>query len=840
VTVDLNAEKGKKSTEKNTFNVSVRFTKLVNFTALGHWLHNQTNFTNECIEALSFLDHLMREWPSQRYTVVRKSFFSRGEKRYELSTIRAGMPSGVEAMKGVFSSIRAVHTASGPSLSINVDVANCTFYCDGPLTEIARRFLGVATIADMSAEYIKAAKPYQNNRESDQKWRNSRMYQVFKRLRKVKISYVHHKPKDGQKPEEYMIETILQKDPTEHKFSQEQKDPQGNVISKKEVTVAAYFKQKYGWTAQHVLPLVKTTKGDIIPMAVCMILPNQRYPFKLDEMQTSDMIKFAVTHPGVRWQSIEAGLGMLNWSGDAYLKNYGLQISSKPAEVKGRLLSPPTVQFRPVKDWDPKIKAAVAASKEPRSRGPQDNVPGNRAQSGRWDLMGMQFILPNKTPLKSWGVMVINDGRAPCINQHTANTFFQLFATAYRNHGGNIVNTTPHIMVGNTKDGGEMISYLWNAVGQKTGWPQLLVFVVPTKNADLYKRIKKSCDCRYGVPSQVLNAKQVEKMSGQYISNVLMKVNAKLGGATSKAVGSILPKLNPKLGKMEQLTAIIGADVSHAAPGSDAGSMAAITLSMDQLFTRYNARCNTNGHRVEMITTKNIDEGLKPMLEQWMAGHGGRLPNRVLYLRDGVSEGQYGHVLDQEVRDMKGLCLQLNPKVKTNFTVVIAAKRHHIRFFPAQGDKNGNPKPGTMVEVGCTHPYEFDWYLCAHSAIKGTARPIHYHVLINEEEQFGTEELQQLIFEHSFQYCRSTTPVSQHPAVYYAHLASNRATAHLNQAAVSSGKKEQQKDAGKGSQAGGSQVSGKGKDSSSKEPTEIPPLLPLNEKLGLQNVMWYV
>lgn len=96
----------------------------------------------------------------------------------------------------------------------------------------------------------------------------------------------------------------------------------------------------------------------------------------------------------------------------------------------------------------------------------------------------------------------------------------------------------------------------------------------------------------------------------------------------------------------------------------------------------------------------------------------------------GVSEGQYAAVLEEEVRDMKECFRKIGCKVIPKFTVVIAGKRHHIRFFPenGKGDRNGNPIPGTLVESGCTHPFEFDFYLCAHSAIKGTARPIHYQV----------------------------------------------------------------------------------------------------------------
>lgn len=90
--------------------------------------------------------------------------------------------------------------------------------------------------------------------------------------------------------------------------------------------------------------------------------------------------------------------------------------------------------------------------------------------------------------------------------------------------------------------------------------------------------------------------------------------------------------------------------------------------------------------------------------------------------------------------------------------------------------------------------------LCSHSAIQGTARPVHYHVLL-DEAGLTENQLYTLIYEQCYQYIRSTTPVSLRmsspslfrvpnhangganqlltdPAVYYAHLASNRARAH--------------------------------------------------------------
>lgn len=111
-----------------------------------------------------------------------------------------------------------------------------------------------------------------------------------------------------------------------------------------------------------------------------------------------------------------------------------------------------------------------------------------------------------------------------------------------------------------------------------------------------------------------------------------------------------------------------------------------------------------------------------------------------------------------------------------------------IRLFPQRGDKNGNSLPGTVLEKEVTSPRMFDFFLNSHVAIQGTARPAHYHVL-RDEMGIPLPDLQRMLYEQVYSYARSTTPVSIHPAIYYAHLAGARARCHEN-AATSDGKSD--------------------------------------------------
>lgn len=128
-----------------------------------------------------------------------------------------------------------------------------------------------------------------------------------------------------------------------------------------------------------------------------------------------------------------------------------------------------------------------------------------------------------------------------------------------------------------------------------------------------------------------------------------MKVNAKLGGTTCRVADAKPPKPF-----FPRPTMVIGADVSHASPGSVQASMAALTMSMDTFACRYAAAVQTNGSRVEMITKENIKSMMVPLFRQWVQRVGkGQGPAHIYYFRDGVSEGQFEHVLNQEVAQMK-------------------------------------------------------------------------------------------------------------------------------------------------------------------------------------------
>ncbi|KAI5301757.1 hypothetical protein KEM56_001385 [Ascosphaera pollenicola] len=643
---------------------------------------------------------------------------------------------GAVAFKGIYQAIKVVHPGR---LCLNIDTSNTCFWAQWSLHALAKEYFGINNYPQLTAEL----RPVTTDRSRKASARFNMMNVRLTKLR-VKADY-----KGCPCPDKvWTVKRYLNASAKEWEF--DFKDKATGTTRK--ITIANYFREKYNYHLQYPdLPLVEMTKkGVVYPMEVCFLQGNQRYPYKLNELQTSAMIKFAVSPPSERKRAVEMSKASLAHDSDPILQTFEMKVSPQMMRTKARLLPNPDLLF-----------------------GKNERV--NPRNFGRWDLKGKKFYAVNNGyPLDSWGVGVFKGHRSP--NRQQVEAFVDAFTRAYGQHGG-IVQTKPVIMeLG--PDAGKSLYELFQATGNKFNKrPKLLLLMVNNREAQHYLRVKKNCDCRFGVASQVVQSAQVVKCNPQYISNVLTKVNAKLGGATTRAAGKISNGL-------QKMSMVIGADVSHSSPGSAAPSMAAMTMSYDVYGAKYLAGVQTNGQHVEMITEANVRGILSPLIREWMMNiGGGRVPERLYYIRDGVSEGQFEQVLNTEVPYIRTLLKDLNQGNPWNgkLTVVVASKRHHIRAFPDANDrcadKKGNPLPGMLIEKDITDPHGWDFYLYSHAAIQGTSRPTHYHVLLDEAKH-PPEQLENLIYDHCYQYVRSTTAVSLHPAVYYAHLASNRARAH--------------------------------------------------------------
>ena len=101
--VDLDADRGITPREghSNIHRVKIRRTSKINLQVLQSYLDGRYQFDTTVLEAINFLDHLLRETPSKNLINIKRSYFAREPGDRML------LNGGVEAMKGVYQSLRA-------------------------------------------------------------------------------------------------------------------------------------------------------------------------------------------------------------------------------------------------------------------------------------------------------------------------------------------------------------------------------------------------------------------------------------------------------------------------------------------------------------------------------------------------------------------------------------------------------------------------------------------------------------------------------------------------------------------------------------------------------------
>jgi hypothetical protein len=269
----------------------------------------------------------------------------------------------------------------------------------------------------------------------------------------------------------------------------------------------------------------------------------------------------------------------------------------------------------------------------------------------------------------------------------------------------------------------------------------------------------------------------------------MLKINTKLGGACHTLVSRLpsAPKTtfqDPPVSLswvFDKSCMLVGIDVSHAEPGSDRQSMAAVVGSMDGCASQYVAHLSAQSARVEMVSA--LEDAMISLFKSWKSRNKGKMPAHVVVFRDGVSDGQFNEVITNELPSIKGALAAMGNLNEVKLSIVICQKGHRTRFVYEEQQQNGpavhiNPCPGLVIDstsgnrsIASAAYNEF--YLNSHAAIQGTAKPCKYS-LIYDEIGFKLSELEILTYWSTYLYARCNKSVSYATPAYYAHWASKR------------------------------------------------------------------
>jgi len=628
------------------------------------------------------------------------------------------LDAGAEIWFGYHQSLRPAHGR----LLVNLDIAATCFHRPQPVIEL------VASVTKKSLDQIGDA-----NRPA-----------IRAELSGVKVVVTHR----GDCKRRFIIRDIAKENPVQLQF--DITDESGT----RRTNVAEYFQQRYQTRLQYPnLPLLvvgSKEKPTYLPMEVCNVLGGERITKKLAPAQTAAMIKKTAAKPNIRLQNVQNAVNERAYDRDPALKDFGIRVNPQLLQIDGRVLEPPTVSYNPGS----------------RNKAVKPNL-------GVWQPRDAQMYVSN--PINHWGCLVL-ETRA---RENEVMNFLSVLNGAGKEHGVAFQRPVviPHRPQGRSAPNyQEVIMRAIQQVQQTSqGQCQLLLIILPFGDPSAYGEIKRVCDTVLDVPSQCMQSKHLQKADPMYARNLLLKINARTGG-----VNSILSPSPSSDFLFSKPAIVIGADVSHAAPYSKLPSLAAVVASMDAYPFRYEVETRAQKGRQEII--QDLKSMAMNLLKRFYMSTRGKKPERILFYRDGVSEGQFEYVLKHELNALRTACNELEAGYSPKITFVIVQKRHHARFFVSgassrDADRSGNVPAGTVVDTGVVHPRQFDFYLVAHGGIQGTSRPTHYHCIF-DENNFTPDLLQDLTNRQCYMFARCTRSVSLVPAAYYAHLAAFRARYH--------------------------------------------------------------
>ena len=483
-------------------------------------------------------------------------------------------------------------------------------------------------------------------------------------------------------------------------------------------------------------------------------------------------------NPGDRLKYIRTSVREMYGENDV-LNQFGVHLNLDAMAVKGVILEAPKLRY---------------AHPTPAGRPPQTVT--KTVENGRWNLTGMAFTETKE--IKNWGVFNLSRSTKGQIRQLMKEM------TKMANDELNMrMRGEPVLYEDNEYSIEEFLQMkkeqLLRMKGEKKLLDILFVFI-DQPDADLHKLVKMCFDdiC----PTQVLTRSKTPFLNGKdrgfqgHIGNILSKVNQKMGGTNQKlAPTQQVSALSDFMGGVND-TAIVAAACSHPPPGAPGGTrreqiptVAAVVCSTDSDATQYVHCLRAQAYDRDAI---NSFEGMIRVVLERRRSLTGKLPQRIIYLKDGVSDSGINTLIEAEVNAIQLVYRKMGVGNVPKILAVAVRRAHQTRFFPTTSDSRTNLPPGTFVLDNLSLPLPYaNFYLLSHAGIKGTSHPARY-VIVRDDFQLNDPKLKtlkkgdlhryygHLMYQLCHIYGRCQRTVSMPAPVYYANLLAERGREHIS------------------------------------------------------------
>ena len=147
-----------------------------------------------------------------------------------------------------------------------------------------------------------------------------------------------------------------------------------------------------------------------------------------------------------------------------------------------------------------------------------------------------------------------------------------------------------------------------------------------------------------------------------------------------------------------------------------------------------------------------------------------RVIDTIVFLRDGVSEGQYATVLDEEIPAVQSAATDLS--IKLRVLAIVVTKNGNARHFIITRSRVESMPPRSFISFGNRNNFT-QFYMTAHRAFAGTAKTVMITV-IRDDLDLSASEVQSFLLGLAHLHQIVSAPVSLPAPVYQADALAER------------------------------------------------------------------
>ena len=311
----------------------------------------------------------------------------------------------------------------------------------------------------------------------------------------------------------------------------------------------------------------------------------------------------------------------------------------------------------------------------------------------------------------------------------------------------------------------------------------MIIVVLDKRTKHLYPLIKDFIFSQTGLASQFMlhdenqrGAKKKQSLS--YYSGVLNQMVVKANGELFKVEFCDEIDKDPSM--------IIGIDYSKLKEGTKFVVTSTYNRRFNKVYTDMKIQSKNEDNEEKEMKNKVLLDLIKGSLNFFRYSNKGKIPNTIIIYMRGGNEKQTQRIIRNMLPDILTIfsgnksdnCFEEGYKPK--LTIFCVNKRTELKFFE-KDKKNGykNIPLGSVIDKKVVNSDTFEFYLQCPEVSLGTASPVHFLCIYNNNEEIAFEDYEKITFYQSFYYWNWPGPVRIPAVLKYAEIANSFSSKNL-------------------------------------------------------------